>query len=72
MLYPLGMLFARLIVDQGQLSFAGVGKIFTDRHQIQAFWNSLLLGTLVGVIGTVVGFVFAFVAARGRLPQAAE
>jgi iron(III) transport system permease protein len=68
-LYPLAMLFARLVVDQGHVSLAGVGKILTDRHQIQAFWNSLLLGALVGAIGTVVGFVFAFVAARGRLPR---
>ena len=37
-LYPLGMLFARLVVDQGQLSFAGVGKIFNtagDSREIQ-------------------------------------
>jgi iron(III) transport system permease protein len=68
-LYPLAMLFARLVVDQGHVSLAGVGKILTDRHQIQAFWNSLLLGALVGAIGTAVGFVFAFVAARGRLPR---
>ena len=67
--YPLGMLFARLVVDQGHLSVVSAGKILTDRHQLLAFRNSLLLGTLVGVIGTVVGFVFAFVAARGRLPR---
>jgi len=67
--YPLAMLFARIVVDQGHVSLAGLGGILTDRHQVRAFGNSLLLGALVGLIGTVVGFAFAFVAARGRLPR---
>ncbi|HET9045359.1 MAG TPA: hypothetical protein VFO33_00265, partial [Casimicrobiaceae bacterium] len=50
-LFPLGMLLARLVVDQGHLSVASAGKILTDRHQLLAFRNSLLLGALVGVIG---------------------
>jgi iron(III) transport system permease protein len=41
--------------------------VLTDRHQIRAFWNSLLLALLVGIAGTTVGFLFAFTAARGRL-----
>ncbi len=65
--YPIAMLLARVFVDKGQLTFAGIGSVLTDRHQVAAFWNSLLLGTLVGVIGTVLGFVFAFTAARCRL-----
>jgi len=67
--YPLGMLFARMVVDQGGFNTAAITKILTDRHQIRAFWNSLLLATLVGVLGTAVGFLFAFTAARGRLPR---
>ena len=67
--YPLGMLFTRMVVDQGGFNTAAITKILTDRHQIRAFWNSLLLATLVGVLGTAVGFLFAFTAARGRLPR---
>jgi len=67
--YPLGMLFARMVVDQGGFTTAAIAKILTDRNQIRAFWNSLLLATLVGALGTAVGFLFAFTAARGRLPR---
>jgi iron(III) transport system permease protein len=67
--YPLAMLFARMLTDHGTFTTAGIVAILTDRHQVRAFWNSLLLATLVGVVGTVLGFLFAFTAARGRLPR---
>src|SRR5689334_10450071 len=61
-LYPLGMmLHLALTVD-------GLAKLLTDKHHLRAFWNSLLLAALVGVIGTVIGFLFAFTAARAKLP----
>ena len=66
-LFPLAMLFARIGQGEGGFSLAGVGTILTDRHQIQAFWNSLLLGALVGVAGTALGFLFAFTVSRARL-----
>jgi iron(III) transport system permease protein len=67
--YPMAMLLARVFVDESGLTFAGVVSILTDRHQIRAFWNSLLLGALVGVGGTIVGFAFAFTATRAKLPR---
>src|SRR5258705_5533263 len=67
--YPLAMLFARMLTDHGTFTTAGIATILTDRHQVRAFWNSLLLATLVGVVGTVLGFLFAFTAARARLPR---
>jgi iron(III) transport system permease protein len=67
--YPLGMLLARVLTDHGVFTTAGLAAILTDRHQIRAFWNSLLLATLVGIGGTVFGFLFAFTAARARLPK---
>jgi iron(III) transport system permease protein len=67
--YPLGMLAARVLVDHGQFTTAGIATILTDRHQLQAFRNSLLLATLVGLAGTALGFLFAFTAARARLPR---
>jgi iron(III) transport system permease protein len=67
--YPLAMLFARILVDRGTFTTAGIAAILTDRHQLLAFWNSLLLATLTGIAGTVVGFVFAFTAERTRLPR---
>jgi iron(III) transport system permease protein len=67
--YPLGMLLARVLTDHGAFTTAGLAAILTDRHQIRAFWNSLLLATLVGLGGTVFGFLFAFTAVRARLPR---
>ncbi|MFI4923832.1 MAG: ABC transporter permease [Vicinamibacteria bacterium] len=67
--YPMAMLLARVFFDKGGMTFAGVVGVLTDRHQIRAFWNSLLLGALVGLGGTIVGFVFAFTATRARLPR---
>jgi iron(III) transport system permease protein len=69
-IFPLAMLGARIGQGEGGFSLAGAGAILTDRHQVQAFWNSLVLGTLVGVAGTVLGFLFAFTVARARLHAA--
>jgi iron(III) transport system permease protein len=68
--YPLAMLLARVLVDHGVFTIAGLAAVLTDKHQIRAFWNSLLLGLLVGLVGTVLGFLFAFTATRCRLPRA--
>jgi iron(III) transport system permease protein len=68
--YPLAMLLARVLTDHGTFTATGIVAVLTDRHQIRAFWNSLLLAFLVGNIGTVLGFLFAFTAARARLPRA--
>ena len=68
-LYPLAMLLGRVFIDNGHFTLQGLVTVLTDRHQLQAFWNSLLLGTLVGVVGTVLGFAFAFTATRCGLPR---
>src|SRR5437588_9447310 len=64
------MLLARVLFDHGAFTTAGLAAVLTDKHQIRAFWNSLLLGLLVGVLGTVLGLLFAFTATRCRLPRA--
>ena len=67
--YPLAMLFARILTDHGNFTTAGIVAVLTDKHQIRAFWNSLLLALLVAIGGTALGFLFAFTAARARLPR---
>ena len=68
-LYPLGMLLARSLFEHGTFTPAGIASMLLDRHQLQAFWNSLLLATLVGVVGTGLGFLFAFTVARSGLSR---
>src|SRR5205085_4103708 len=67
--YPLAMLLVRVLTDQGGFTTAGLAAVLSDRHQIRAFGNSLLLALLVGSAGTALGFLFAFTAARGQLPR---
>jgi iron(III) transport system permease protein len=67
--YPLAMLLARIVVDHGALTSGAIAKVLSDRHQLRAFWNSLLLASVVGVAGTALGFLFAFAASRCRLPR---
>ena len=67
--YPLLTLLGRVLFDQGTLTGSGIIAVLTDRNQIRAFWNSLLLASLAGIGGTLIGFLFAFTAARGRLPR---
>ncbi len=65
--FPMAMLLARTFWVDGALSFEGVRAVLTQRHHLRAFWNSLLLASIVGVAGTALGFLFAFTAARTRL-----
>ena len=67
--YPMLMLLGRVLTDHGTFTTAGLLAVLTDKHQIRAFWNSLLLAVLVGLGGTILGFLFAFTAARCRLPR---
>ncbi len=68
-LYPLGALLGRVLFENGIFTFSGIVKVLADKHQQRAFWNSLLLAFIVGIGGTLIGFLFAFTAARGRLPR---
>ena len=69
--YPLAMLFVRMLGDRGAVDFAALGALLTDKHQVRAFWNSLLLAFLVGIAGTLAGFLFAFAASRCNLSSRA-
>ncbi|MGH7408171.1 MAG: ABC transporter permease, partial [Candidatus Methylomirabilales bacterium] len=69
-LYPLAALLLRTFVQDGSFTLANLLTILGDPAQRQAFWNSLLLGSLVGVCGTLLGLLFAFTAVRANLPRA--
>ncbi len=66
---PLASLLIRTFTDEGRFSLAGVFAILADPQQRQALWNSLLLATLVGFCGTVLGFLFAYTAVRTNLAK---
>ena len=68
-LFPLARLLARIFLDGGHVTLANFLAILKDPNHRQAFWNSLLLGALVGLCGTAIGFFFAFTAARTNLSR---
>ena len=65
--YPLIMLFGAAFFSDGRLSLETLGTLLNQPNTRKAFSNSLLLGLLVGVFGTALGFVFAFTVSRANL-----
>src|SRR6185295_45357 len=68
-IYPLLMLAATAFVDEGGLALGPLASVLRKPGTQRAFVNSLLLGTLVGVIGTALGFLFAFTVSRANLAR---
>lgn len=69
-LFPLLRLFMKTFEEGGHFSLANILSVIGDPNQRQALWNSLLLASLVGLCGTVLGFLFAFTAVRTNLSKA--
>ena len=68
-LFPLARMLLIAFVEDGRLTFAGALEVMVGRNQLLALRNSILLGVLVGVCGTALGFFFAFTAVRANLPR---
>lgn len=66
-LLPLARILIASFVEGGRVSFGELGKVLGNSYEIRAAWDSVLLGTLVGVFGTALGFLFAFTAVRANL-----
>jgi len=66
-IYPLLMMLSAAFLEGGRLSLAPLFAILGKPSHRAAFLNSLLLGALVGLFGTALGFLFAFTVARGSL-----
>src|SRR5205823_2091823 len=69
-IYPLLMLGATAFIDEGRLALGPLLGVIQKPGTQRAFVNSLLLGTLVGIIGTALGFLFAFTVSRANLRPA--
>ena len=69
-LLPLAGLFIKTFEEDGQFTLKNVISILGDPNQRQALWNSLILASLVGLCGTILGFLFAFTAVRTNLSKA--
>jgi len=68
-LFPLAKILILTFEKSGHFTFSNIAEILAKRNHIKAFWNSLLLATLVGISGTVLGFFFAFTSVRANLSR---
>jgi ABC-type Fe3+ transport system permease subunit len=66
-IYPLLMMLSAAFLEEGRPTLALLFHILGKPSTRAAFLNSLLLGALVGLVGTVLGFLFAFTVVRGHL-----
>src|SRR2546423_12259068 len=66
-IYPLLMLAGAAFIDEGHPALGALLSVLQKPSTQRAFVNSLLLGLLVGVIGTALGFLFAFTVSRANL-----
>src|ERR1700754_2259525 len=64
-LIPLGMVFATAFSAEALPRY---GEFVTSGTDLTILRNTLVLGVLVGVFGTAIGFLFAFVQARVDVP----
>ena len=68
-LYLLTRLAGLALMQDNGVALGPLVASLMSSHNLRALWNSLLLATLVGVVGTVLGFLFAFTAERTGLPR---
>jgi iron(III) transport system permease protein len=66
-IYPLVMLAGTAFMEDGRASLAPLTSVLAKPGTQRAFVNSLLLGALVGILGTALGFLFAFTVSRANL-----
>ena len=68
-LYPLARLSWIAFFDGGRLALGPAWNVLADPNHRRAFLNSLELAALVGIGGTVLGFLFAYTAARSGISR---
>ena len=66
--YPLGKVIAASVFSKGQFSFNILKEVISNWYFRQGFYNSILMGVLTSLLGTGIGFLFAFTLARTDIP----
>ncbi len=66
-LIPLGKILLESLFFRGDFSFVHYQKIFSQSSTIEVLSNTVLLATIVSVISTVIGFLFAYASAYLRI-----
>ncbi|HEX4923478.1 MAG TPA: iron ABC transporter permease [Bdellovibrionales bacterium] len=67
-LWPLALVLKASVTSEGAFSAARYTEILANSQYAAPLWNSLKLGAVVAVAGTVVGYVFAYVLVMTSAP----
>lgn len=68
-IYPVVKLFFSCLTnDAGQVDFSNIRYVFEKTDFFTALWNSVKLGAFVGVMATIVGYLYAFAINRTAIP----
>jgi iron(III) transport system permease protein len=67
-LYPLLRIGIVSFRYKGNFSLGNFMEAFGFWYYRSALWNSLLMGALTALLGTLVGFIFAYALVRARIP----
>ena len=68
-IYPFfKMFYFSLTTEEGKFSFSVLIKTFTNSSYRITFWNSIKLGVIAAVLGTIVGYIYAFAITRTEIP----
>ncbi len=66
-LYPLFVTLGKVIIVDGKLSGKVFFHVLTQRQNIRAIQNSILLGCIVATLSTAIGFVFAYALTKAKI-----
>lgn len=67
-LFPAYKLLYVVFVVDGSLSLENISAVWRSAYNLRALRNSLVLGVTVALAGTFLGFCFAYLTVRMRLP----
>jgi iron(III) transport system permease protein len=71
-LYPLACLLVRAFSDDGGFTVGPILGALGNPTHLRALRNSLMLATLVGILGTAAGFLFAYTVERSNMSRGAK
>lgn len=66
--YPMVRLLAQAATVDGKASLSELVSLATDPYMRRVFWNTLLLGGTVAMLGTVLATLYAYAIARVAIP----
>ncbi len=67
--YPfIRMMHYSLTTENGKLTFSALSAAFSNRNYRAIFFNSVNLGIITAVLGTIVGYIYAFAITRTEMP----